>query len=690
MKNILKYLLIIFASIQGLGQNYVQLDAFDVNRFPIEESDLQGLNTSSDAICQLFDTLGFSNQFKVFDIGTYTLQESTNENFGGFLEIARQKIGQTSAYYVIFCRIGDKNDVFRELTLDIKLPTVGRFQCLSNSKRSNLAKIYSSTVNEYLSTLGDRNRNFGKAQIWALDSIYKELKSIVDCCVPTVRSQSCSKCLSDSERKHTLESLGFISIPIDSTFEPLVVGLVNEGERSNRLTITKYSNRKIFIGSEEVQIAQNITSFISNIENLEEDVSVWITSNKNLCAENEFEIAKTESEISESKIKAHFHIDEDSKLLYIRDMSEIILDYSACKPDTTPIEKRFPVFFANWPNVIKVPKYKASYLALNYGFEQSYISRALKFANQIGAFENQMYFFEETKPSHTNRALGPFAVVATTCDNPTTAVVDVQLWKHIFTNPPKSLVGKDYLWLECDNQFDLENNIIPTFEDLGKVSYFYVENLELPWYFPSPNTVKTVAKVVPKISSGSRVLKFQKVLKGVEEIAVDVANATEKQLDDIFAGLHSTPPYKYVPNTMKHKAARWAQYKIEKGPAAKDYSTWSNIYNANMTKANKAYQSADEVMASIGWGQREVTVQAGTYTRRMDIADKVAKKGVEVKSYETGKVYATEDIKGELFADKYLIDNDFWQIEWVFKGCLPSQPLRSLLEQAGITIKLVP
>lgn len=47
----------------------------------------------------------------------------------------------------------------------------------------------------------------------------------------------------------------------------------------------------------------------------------------------------------------------------------------------------------------------------------------------------------------------------------------------------------------------------------------------------------------------------------------------------------------------------------------------------------------------------------------MDSADKVAKKGVEVKSYETGKVYATEAIKGELNADKYLIDNDFWQIE---------------------------
>jgi len=176
----------------------------------------------------------------------------------------------------------------------------------------------------------------------------------------------------------------------------------------------------------------------------------------------------------------------------------------------------------------------------------------------------------------------------------------------------------------------------------------------------------------------------------VGNVALDVATATEKQLDDIFEGIQNSPPFKYAPNTLEHKAERWAQYKVKLGSDAKDYSNWSNIYNSNMTKATKAHQAADEVMASIGWGQREVTVRAGTYTRRMDIADKVAKKGVEVKSYETGKVYATEAIKGELNADKYLIDNDFWQIEWVFKGCEPSQPLRTLLEQGGITIKLVP
>jgi hypothetical protein len=178
---------------------------------------------------------------------------------------------------------------------------------------------------------------------------------------------------------------------------------------------------------------------------------------------------------------------------------------------------------------------------------------------------------------------------------------------------------------------------------------------------------------------------------GIEPtVSIDVANATEGELSQIFQNLQNSPPFKYAPNTLEHKAERWAQYKVRLGNNAIDYSAWSNLYNSNMTKATRAHQAADGVMASIGWGKREVTVQAGSYTRRMDIADVGLKKGVEVKSYETGKVYATQAIKSELNADKYLIDNSFWQIEWVFKECVPSAPLKTLLEDAGITVTLIP
>jgi hypothetical protein len=177
--------------------------------------------------------------------------------------------------------------------------------------------------------------------------------------------------------------------------------------------------------------------------------------------------------------------------------------------------------------------------------------------------------------------------------------------------------------------------------------------------------------------------------KGGDEI-IDVARATEKQLDDVFARISKDPPSDYTPNTIEHKADRWAQYKADKGAAAKDYDAWSNLYNANMNKANVARQIEIDYMNSIGWGKHQVTVKAGNQTRRLDIADETLKKAVEIKSYETGKVYATEIIRGEVSADKFLVEMQNWKIEWVFKGCEPSQPLRELLEEADIIIKVIP
>ncbi|MDR0865949.1 MAG: hypothetical protein LBO74_13600, partial [Candidatus Symbiothrix sp.] len=168
----------------------------------------------------------------------------------------------------------------------------------------------------------------------------------------------------------------------------------------------------------------------------------------------------------------------------------------------------------------------------------------------------------------------------------------------------------------------------------------------------------------------------------------DVAKATEKQLDEIFERLSKEPPFDYLPNTLGHKAERWMQYKESNGEW--NYERWSNTYNANMNRANIARQVEIDYINTIGWGEHQVSIKAGNQTRRLDIADEIERKGIEIKSYETGKVYATQAIKQEISADKYLINIESWQIEWVFKGCEPSQPLKELLEQSNIIIKIIP
>jgi hypothetical protein len=169
--------------------------------------------------------------------------------------------------------------------------------------------------------------------------------------------------------------------------------------------------------------------------------------------------------------------------------------------------------------------------------------------------------------------------------------------------------------------------------------------------------------------------------------AQDPGTATQAQVEKIYAGLAPSPPSSLTPNTIEHKATRWAQYKEEGGTLA--YSAWSNVYNSNMTKAKKAQEVEIAYMNSLGWGAAQKSVKVGNSTRRLDIADVALKKAVEVKSYETGVVYATIDIKNEVSMDTQLV-KDGWKIEWVFKACKPSAPLKTLLDSGKITIKEVP
>jgi hypothetical protein len=163
---------------------------------------------------------------------------------------------------------------------------------------------------------------------------------------------------------------------------------------------------------------------------------------------------------------------------------------------------------------------------------------------------------------------------------------------------------------------------------------------------------------------------------------------SQADLEKVFASFSNVIPNPLPPNTIEHKATRWAQHKSkESGVLA--FSTWSKQYDSNMTKARDAADIEKKYMAAIGWGEhnksREVPGQTGK--RRIDISDLARQKGVEVKAYETGTVYNTDDMKAEYAMDAKLIKAG-WQMEWVFLGCVPSGPLKAELEQRGIKITL--
>jgi hypothetical protein len=181
---------------------------------------------------------------------------------------------------------------------------------------------------------------------------------------------------------------------------------------------------------------------------------------------------------------------------------------------------------------------------------------------------------------------------------------------------------------------------------------------------------------------------------------------SQAELEGIYNGFKNSPPGSLTPWTPQHKAQRWEQYKarcIEDGGEAPNFNNWSNTYDGNIVKAASASRAVDDFFSTLGWNCQncrevsinDITIQTpeGTqaFTRRMDIADVNARKGIEFKEYSSGKVYRSPDIMREVALDAKLIElGTFAQIEWVFKNCEPSSFLRRDLQAAGIKIRILP
>lgn len=161
------------------------------------------------------------------------------------------------------------------------------------------------------------------------------------------------------------------------------------------------------------------------------------------------------------------------------------------------------------------------------------------------------------------------------------------------------------------------------------------------------------------------------------------------ELSNIYNGFKNDPPFDFEPWTREHKAERWAQYQVEKGDGGLEFRTWSNIYDGNIEKVAASKKGVDNYFSSVGWGRREVTIDVSGQKRRLDIADESDLKGIEFKEYSEGKVYATEMIRREVELDGQLVGSRGWDLEWIFKECEPSGPLKKLLEDAGIKITLI-
>lgn len=124
-----------------------------------------------------------------------------------------------------------------------------------------------------------------------------------------------------------------------------------------------------------------------------------------------------------------------------------------------------------------------------------------------------------------------------------------------------------------------------------------------------------------------------------------------------------------------------------------DYDHWSKLYDANVKnqKVSKSHEAVEKLRQKLGWGKVQVSVQTPHGRRILDIADEDLRKGIEHKTStkadgSEGYFYLDDRIREEIKKDKYLIEEQDWDITWYFEKAKASEPLLRELKKAGIKV----
>uniref|UniRef100_UPI0025C14ABF hypothetical protein n=1 Tax=Deinococcus sp. TaxID=47478 RepID=UPI0025C14ABF len=162
------------------------------------------------------------------------------------------------------------------------------------------------------------------------------------------------------------------------------------------------------------------------------------------------------------------------------------------------------------------------------------------------------------------------------------------------------------------------------------------------------------------MSAPQQELTLGQVLRMAKPKAGGVSQAGEKT-EEVAKRIKEleTKILKLEAGTPEHKAARWELNQLEGGPWTYDH--WSKVYEANILKAKKSNAGVAAYQKTLGWGEVEVTVDAGGSPRRLDIADIKTQKAVEVKEYSTGYITHAADIASEIERDAILV-SEGWDI----------------------------
>jgi len=247
--------------------------------------DPSGLNTNpgqdslSSAACALRAVLPeeFQSQFKVLDFGFYLHQERFQEGFTGPFEQKIQAIAAMSPYFLAFGRQIDQKGICTKFWVELKLPSSGRFSCMSEMERRLLNAKAQAVANRIYSDLGATPAMYAQAETGTMDTLKNRIEHIINCCY--AKSDECNQCLGFEDNDQLFQAEGFDFSPVSVQESNTAFALFDEQIVKNYAC----QNYLVLLPGQTKTIGQLIGDFLENEVDDGETAMIIVTTEANFC-----------------------------------------------------------------------------------------------------------------------------------------------------------------------------------------------------------------------------------------------------------------------------------------------------------------------------------------------------------------------------------------------------------------------
>lgn len=275
---LLLFLVTILYSVNSIAQSTCYESLGELSGINI----IQHSTELNNAACELIQTLPsqYQNDFKVFDFGYYSLNETMDTGVEDIWTTIKSKAQANSTYYLLFGKVSGENGIYHTYLVDAVLPPILDEDCGNNISRkiSEIRVILNSNTNPALYAQKEIEamqvlKNYGTCEICD-DDIDNDGDGLVDCddfdCMYLQLSSNLKGNSYTSQKRSSSDCVVLTQDEIDIFFsnEEYIVGLGFESSAEVIEEIEALSIAQCIVGAiVSIGMEYSLNWFILNLQN---------------------------------------------------------------------------------------------------------------------------------------------------------------------------------------------------------------------------------------------------------------------------------------------------------------------------------------------------------------------------------------------------------------------------------------